>query len=42
MEVLMVARGRINAVALHYYVDFYDFTGLRLDHAFRLVTFAPS
>ncbi|KAF8493600.1 hypothetical protein JB92DRAFT_1163112 [Gautieria morchelliformis] len=27
--------GRINSVALHYYMDFYDFAGLRLDHAFR-------
>lgn len=27
--------GRINKVALHHYMDFYDFTGLRLDLAFR-------
>lgn len=28
-------RGRINKAALHYYVAFFDFTGLRLDAAFR-------
>ena len=33
------SRGRINAVALHYYVDFYNFVGLRLDYAFRSVAF---
>ncbi|GJJ06521.1 hypothetical protein Clacol_000713 [Clathrus columnatus] len=27
--------GRLNAVTLHHYIEFYDFTGLRLDHAFR-------
>ncbi|KAF5385740.1 hypothetical protein D9615_002519 [Tricholomella constricta] len=27
--------GRINKVALHHYVDFFDFSGLRLDLAFR-------
>lgn len=27
--------GRINKIALHYYMDYYDFTGLRLDSAFR-------
>lgn len=27
--------GRINKVALHHYMDFYDFAGLRLDLAFR-------
>lgn len=27
--------GRINKIALHYYMGYYDFTGLRLDSAFR-------
>ncbi|KAI6046151.1 hypothetical protein EDC04DRAFT_2865015 [Pisolithus marmoratus] len=27
--------GRINKIALHYYMDYFDFTGLRLDSAFR-------
>lgn len=27
--------GRINKVALRYYMDFFDFAGLRLDAAFR-------
>jgi len=33
----ILIRGRVNAVALHHYVEFYDFAGLRLDHAFRFV-----
>lgn len=27
--------GRLNAIALNHYIEFYDFTGLKLDHAFR-------
>ncbi|KAG6334214.1 hypothetical protein ID866_4872 [Astraeus odoratus] len=27
--------GRLNKIALRYYMDYYDFTGLRLDNAFR-------
>jgi hypothetical protein len=33
--------GRINKVALHYYMDFFDFTALRLDLAFRSVPINP-
>lgn len=31
-------RGRINKVALRHYIDFFDFSGLRLDVAFRSVS----
>ncbi|KAF9244889.1 hypothetical protein BU15DRAFT_85738 [Melanogaster broomeanus] len=27
--------GQINKIAVHYYMDYFDFTGLRLDNAFR-------
>jgi len=27
--------GQMNKVAVRYYMDYYDFTGLRLDNAFR-------
>jgi hypothetical protein len=30
-------RGRINKVALRHYIDCFDFSGLRLDFAFRFV-----
>ncbi|KII92375.1 hypothetical protein PLICRDRAFT_695749 [Plicaturopsis crispa FD-325 SS-3] len=29
------SQGRLNSVALHYYMDYFNFKGLRLDHAFR-------
>lgn len=33
-----IRSGRINKVALHNYIDFFDFSGLRLDAAFRRVS----
>lgn len=32
-----ILSGQINKVALRYYIDFFDFSGLRLDLAFRLL-----
>lgn len=29
--------GRINGIALHHYIEFFDFSTLRLDAAFRFV-----
>lgn len=34
---LYITSAQINKVALRYYVDFFDFAGLRLDLAFRSV-----
>lgn len=34
-----LSSGAMNRVALRYYIDFFNFSGLRLDHAFRQVFF---
>jgi Sec7-like guanine-nucleotide exchange factor len=33
----VLLRGPINQAVLHHYIDFFDFSGLRLDVAFRYV-----
>lgn len=37
LVIVVVCSGRIKKIALRYYMDYFDFSGLRLDMAFRCV-----